>query len=35
MTVRTDKLGEAFGQFDDATMLEVNRALALFLEVAG
>ena len=35
MTVRRDKLGEAFGQLDDARMLEVNRALALFLGVAG
>lgn len=35
MTVRTDKLGGAFGQLDDIAMLEVNRALALFLGVAG
>lgn len=35
MTVRTDKIGRAFGQLDDTTMLEVNRALALFLGVAG
>ncbi|MEI4234197.1 type II toxin-antitoxin system PemK/MazF family toxin [Roseovarius sp. D22-M7] len=35
MTVRTDKLGGAFGQIDDTAMLEVNRALALFLGVAG
>lgn len=35
MTVRTDKLGEVFGQLDDTGMLEVNRALALFLGVAG
>jgi mRNA interferase MazF len=35
MTVRTDKLGRAFGQIDDTAMLEVNRALALFLGVAG
>lgn len=35
VTVRRDKLGEAFGQLDDARMLEVNRALALFLGVAG
>lgn len=35
MTVRTDKLGSAFGQLDDTTMLQVNRALALFLGVVG
>ena len=35
MTVRTDKLGAAFGQLDDARMLEVNRALAMFLGLAG
>lgn len=34
MTIRTDKLGEAFGQLDDTAMLEVTRALALFLGVA-
>lgn len=35
MTVRTDKLGTTFGQLDDTAMLEVTRALALFLGVAG
>jgi len=35
MTVRTDRLGEAFGQLDDTAMIEVNRVLALFLGVAG
>lgn len=35
MTVRTEKLGEVFGRLDDTAMLEVNRALALFLGVAG
>ena len=35
MTVRTDTPGEAFGQLDDTGMLEVNRALTLFLGVAG
>ncbi|KEJ93885.1 type II toxin-antitoxin system PemK/MazF family toxin [Sulfitobacter sp. KE34] len=35
VTVRTDKLGKAFGQLDDTAMIEVNRALALFLGVAG
>ena len=28
------KVGEAFGRLDDATMLAVNRALALFLGLA-
>jgi mRNA interferase MazF len=35
MTVRTDRLVGALGQLDDTAMLEVNRALALFLGVAG
>lgn len=35
MTVRTERLGTHFGQFDDATMLRVNRSLALFLGLAG
>jgi mRNA interferase MazF len=35
MTVQTDKLGGAFGQLDDTAVFEVNRALALFLGVAG
>lgn len=35
MTVRMDRLGEAFGQLDDTAMIEVNRVLALFLGVAG
>lgn len=34
MTVRRDKLGEAFGHLDDGTLLAVNRALALFLGFA-
>jgi mRNA interferase MazF len=34
MTVRRDKVGESFGQIDDATMLAVNRALVLFLGFA-
>jgi mRNA interferase MazF len=34
MTVRRDKVGESFGQMDDATMLAVNRALVLFLDFA-
>lgn len=37
VTVRTEKLGDVFGQLDDRGMVEVNRALALalFLGVAG
>ena len=35
MTLRTDKLGKTFGQLDDTSMIEVNRALALFLGLAG
>ncbi|MTE00099.1 type II toxin-antitoxin system PemK/MazF family toxin [Paracoccus sp. YIM 132242] len=35
MTVRRERLGPVFGQVDDTTMVEVNRALALFLGVAG
>lgn len=35
MTIRTDRLGATFGQIDDTVMLETNRALALFLGVAG
>lgn len=30
-TVPREKLGPGFGRLDDATMLEVSRALALFL----
>ena len=35
MTVRADKLGSVFGCLDQATMLRVNRSLALFLGLAG
>ena len=35
MTVRTDKLGAAFGQVGDTAMLQVSRSLALFLGIAG
>ena len=35
VTVRTDKLGEVFGQLDDRGMVEVNPVLALLLGVAG
>lgn len=34
MTVLRDKLGPAFGRLDDAAMLKVNRALALFMGIA-
>ena len=34
MTVRSDKVGEAFGQIDANAMLEVERRLAVFLGVA-
>jgi mRNA interferase MazF len=35
MTVKADKISAAFGHLDDATMVSVNRALALFLGLAG
>ena len=35
MTVKTDKIGAPFGRLDDATMISVNRSLALFLGLAG
>ena len=31
MTVKTDKVGAAFGHFDDVSMISVNRSLALLL----
>lgn len=34
MTVKRDKLGERLGHVEDETMLQVNRALALFLGIA-
>jgi mRNA interferase MazF len=34
MTVRRDKLGGVFGHIDTATMVEVERCLALFLGIA-
>ena len=34
MTVKRDKLGEAFGSASDASMLEVGRCLAVFLGIA-
>jgi mRNA interferase MazF len=33
-TISREKIGESFGRLDDATMLAVNRALALFLGFA-
>nr|WP_232222636.1 type II toxin-antitoxin system PemK/MazF family toxin [Paracoccus sphaerophysae] len=35
MTVRRDRLGNAFGRLDDASMVSINRSLALFLGVVG
>ena len=34
MTVLREKVGPSFGRLDDATMLKVNRALALFMGIA-
>lgn len=34
-TLPVDKLGPSFGTVDDATMVTVNRALSLFLGLAG
>lgn len=34
-SVRTERLGAAFGRLDDADMMRVNRALALFLGIAS
>ena len=34
MTVLREKIGPSVGRLDDATMLKVNRALALFLGIA-
>lgn len=31
MTVKREKIGEAFGHLDDGAMVSVNRALAVFL----
>ena len=35
MTVRRERLGAAFGMLDDASMVSINRSLALFLGLAG
>ncbi len=34
MTMKRDKIGEAFGSASDAVMLEVGRCLAVFLGIA-
>lgn len=34
MTVLREKIGPSFGRLDDATMLKINRALALFMGIA-
>jgi mRNA interferase MazF len=35
MTVPKDKLGRRIGRLDDATMLRLNRAITVFLGIAG
>ena len=35
MTVKVDKIADAFGHLDDAFMVSVNRSLALVLGLAG
>ena len=35
IAVKTEKVGPVFGHLDDATMISVNRSLALFLGLAG
>jgi mRNA interferase MazF len=35
MTVKADKIGATFGHLDDASMVSVNRSLALVLGLAG
>ena len=35
MTVKRDKIGSVFGRLDEPEMIRVNRALALFLGLAG
>ena len=34
MTVRRDRVGRVIGRLDDATMLKVNRSLAVFVGIA-
>ena len=35
MSVRPNKIGETIGRLNDADMLRINRALALFLAIAS
>jgi mRNA interferase MazF len=35
LPVQADKIGPVFGRLDEATMVSVNRALAVFLGLAG
>ncbi len=35
MTVKSDKIGPTIGRLEDATMVSVNRSLALVLGFAG
>ena len=35
MSVRLDKVGDTIGRLDDADMLRISRALALFLGIAS
>ena len=35
MSVRLNKIGDTIGRLDDADMLRINRALALFLGIAS
>ena len=35
MTVPRSKLGRRIGSLDDATMLRLNRAITVFLGIAG
>lgn len=35
MTLRRERIGQAFGRLEEAEMLAVNRSLALFLGLAG
>ena len=35
MTVPRNKLGRSIGRLDDATMLRLNRAITVFLGIAG
>ena len=35
MSIRPNKIGDTIGRLDDADMLRINRALALFLGIAS